>query len=135
MKMGDLIRQARRNLNLSQEDLGDKLGVHFKTVGKWERNVAAPRGKQLPELEKVLGVKLVNRPADTRVLVADPTTLTNAELATALLAYTAELTRRLPPEPFSGERIDPETVLRQGWSATRLSDLDTDNREPGAGAP
>jgi transcriptional regulator with XRE-family HTH domain len=123
MQMSDLIRQARRTKDLTQEELGELVGVHHKTVGKWERGVAHPRGK-LPKLEQVLGVKLVNRPQDvTRVRVADPATLSNAELVSALLGYTAEMARRLPPEPFEGV-IDPETILREGWSATRESDLD-----------
>jgi transcriptional regulator with XRE-family HTH domain len=134
MQLGDLIRQARRAKDLSQEELAEKLDVHHKTIGKWERNVASPRGK-LPQLEQVLGVKLVNRPENVRVRVADPTTLSNAELTTALLAYTAELTRRLPPEALDGGPIDPELILRQGWSATRMSDLTGGQGESEANAP
>lgn len=113
---------------MSQEELGELMGVHHKTVGKWERGVASPRGK-LPKLEQVLGVKLVNRPSEVRVRVAEPSTLSNAELAAALLAYTAELTRRLPGDAGVEEPVDAAAVLRRGWSATRLSDLD-DEDEP-----
>jgi transcriptional regulator with XRE-family HTH domain len=121
MQLGDLIRHQRRALDLSQEELGELMGVHHKTIGKWERGVASPRGK-MPKLEEVLGVKLVNRPSEVKVRIADPTTLSNAELATALLSYTAELTRRLPSDPVT-ELIDLERVVKEGWSATRLSDL------------
>lgn len=111
---------------MSQEELGERMGVHHKTVGKWERGVASPRGK-LPKLEQVLGVKLVNRPSEVRVRVAEPAALSNAELAAALLAYTAELTRRLPGDGVADEAIDAAAVLQRGWSATRLSDLDDED--------
>lgn len=123
MDIKDLIRTARRRLDLSQEELGELVGVHEKTVGKWERGIAAPRGTKLAQLEKHLGIRLTNRPEDVRrVRVAEPADLTNAELSGALLSYLAELARRLPADDLDGP-LDSATVLREGWSATRASDL------------
>lgn len=124
MDIQDLIRAARRRLDLTQEELAELVGVHEKTVGKWERGLATPRGTKLVQLEKHLGVRFTNRPEDIRrVRVAEPADLSNAELAGAVLAYLAELTRRLPADGLEAP-LDSATVLREGWSATRGSDLD-----------
>ena len=41
---GDLVRQHRRRLGLTQEDLAERAGVSVRAVGKWESGrVAAPR--------------------------------------------------------------------------------------------
>lgn len=122
VQISEAIRRARRDKDLTQEELGDLVGVHLKTVGKWERGVAVPRGK-LKELEQHLGIQLVNRPSSiTRVRVADPTTLSNAELTSAIVSYTSVLQARADQAEMA-EPIDADAAERQGWSVTRLSDL------------
>lgn len=44
-RIGDIIRQHRKNLNLTQEELGNRLFVTKQTISKWEN------GKSLPDLE------------------------------------------------------------------------------------
>ena len=43
IKIGKLISKLRKNLNLTQEELGNKIGVGFRAVSKWEC------GQTLPE--------------------------------------------------------------------------------------
>lgn len=44
------IRQARRQANLSQKDLGEKLGVSDKTVSAWEVGRAGPSLEMLYDI-------------------------------------------------------------------------------------
>ena len=43
-KIGNLIKQIRKDNNLTQKDLADKLGVTFQAVSKWEN------GKNIPDI-------------------------------------------------------------------------------------
>ncbi len=55
MKLSDNLRQIRKDNNLSQEQLAEKLGVSRQAVSKWES------GQSYPEMDKVLLIcKLFN---------------------------------------------------------------------------
>ena len=43
-RIGNLIKQIRKDNNLTQKDLADKLGVTFQAVSKWEN------GKNIPDI-------------------------------------------------------------------------------------
>ena len=43
-RIGNLIKQIRKDHNLTQKDLADKLGVTFQAVSKWEN------GKNIPDI-------------------------------------------------------------------------------------
>jgi len=47
----DAIAQLRRDLGLSQAQLGQLLGVHFMTVSKWERGILNPDAYELALME------------------------------------------------------------------------------------
>lgn len=54
MTLGEQIRQARENQNLSQEELALKLGVSRQAVSKWENNSAVPQGLNREMLSQIL---------------------------------------------------------------------------------
>lgn len=54
MELGQQIKQARENKNLSQEELASKLGVSRQAVSKWENNSAIPQGLNREMLSQVL---------------------------------------------------------------------------------
>lgn len=54
MTLGQQIRQARENRNLSQEELASKMGVSRQAVSKWENNSAIPQGLNREMLSQVL---------------------------------------------------------------------------------
>jgi type I restriction enzyme M protein len=41
----DILKQVRAKLELSQEELANRLGVAFSTLNRWENDKSAPRGK------------------------------------------------------------------------------------------
>jgi len=52
------IAKLRRLNGMTQQELGEKLGVSFQTVSKWETQVTMPDITMLPELSAVFGVSV-----------------------------------------------------------------------------
>ncbi len=57
-KVGNQIAVLRKNKGLTQSELGDRVGVSFQAVSKWERGESLPDTAVLPDLAKVLGVSI-----------------------------------------------------------------------------
>ena len=55
-KIGKLIADLRRKQGLTQQELGDKVGVGFRAVSKWERGLTLPDISIINELSKILGI-------------------------------------------------------------------------------
>ena len=53
-KVGNQIAALRKEKGLTQNDLGERLGVTFQSVSKWERGEALPDTAILPDLASVL---------------------------------------------------------------------------------
>ena len=58
MTLGEQIRRARENKNLSQEDLAEQLGVSRQAVSKWENDTSVPQGINRELLSKLLELEL-----------------------------------------------------------------------------
>ena len=58
MKLGENILKLRKQNGLSQEQLGEQIGVTRQTISNWELNETAPNPEQLKALSKVLSVSL-----------------------------------------------------------------------------
>ena len=58
MSIGKNIAKFRKALNLTQEELGQRLGVTNQAVSKWESEVSMPDIMLLPQIADVLGVSL-----------------------------------------------------------------------------
>lgn len=52
--LSDRVRSRRTELNLTQQNLGDAVGVSHVTIFKWENGETEPRGKNLFSLAQVL---------------------------------------------------------------------------------
>lgn len=48
-------KDIRLSLNLTQDDIAQKIGVKRSTVSMWETGESLPRADKLPELAKILG--------------------------------------------------------------------------------
>lgn len=57
-KIGKLIATLRNREGLTQQDLGDKIGVGFRAVSKWERGLNLPDIGNMTELSKLFGITL-----------------------------------------------------------------------------
>lgn len=56
MKMTDIIRKRRKELELTQREFADLLHISSKTVSRWESGVQLPDVTLLPEIARVLGI-------------------------------------------------------------------------------
>ena len=55
-KIGKLIAKKRKELNMTQLDLADKLYVTNKTVSRWEKGNYMPDLSMIVSLSEILGV-------------------------------------------------------------------------------
>ena len=55
-EIGKLIATLRKQKNMTQQDLGDKLGVGFRAVSKWERGINFPDIGLINDLCEILGI-------------------------------------------------------------------------------
>ena len=54
MSLGEKIKQRRRQLNLSQENLAEKVHVHSNTIRKWEKGTSSPSAEEIKSLAEAL---------------------------------------------------------------------------------
>ena len=59
-KVASQIANLRKEKNLTQAELGDRVGVSFQAVSKWERGETLPDTAILPELAGVLETSIDN---------------------------------------------------------------------------
>ncbi len=58
MNIGEKIRTYRRNCNLTQKELGEKIGVSDKTISSWENSRTMPDLEMLSLLHQTLGLPI-----------------------------------------------------------------------------
>ena len=97
MTLGEHIQMLRKNAGLSQEELGEKLGVARQSVSKWESDATIPELDKLIAMSKLFGVSLGVLLGLEESDVADHE-LTDRELA-ALEAIAQRLTPAKETDP------------------------------------
>lgn len=58
LQLGERIRAKRKALNMTQQELAEKLNITNKAVSKWETDEAYPDISLLPKLSEILGVTI-----------------------------------------------------------------------------
>ena len=58
MNFGERLARARKEKNITQEQLAEMLGVSRQSVSKWESELGYPEAEKLIELSRRLGVSL-----------------------------------------------------------------------------
>ena len=58
MTLGQRIQELRKGLNLSQEELGERMGVSRQAISKWEGDQTIPELDKLIALSKLFGLTL-----------------------------------------------------------------------------
>ncbi|MFA5112145.1 MAG: helix-turn-helix transcriptional regulator [Desulfobaccales bacterium] len=74
------IVELRTEKTWTQEELAEKVGVHFRSIGRWERGEALPGAEELLKLAQAFGVTadyllFEGAPRDGRVDIPDSTLL------------------------------------------------------------
>lgn len=60
LKIGELIRSLRKEKEMTQNELANKLNISDKTISKWERGLGCPDITLIAELSEILGVDLAH---------------------------------------------------------------------------
>lgn len=89
MKLGEIVRERRKALSLTQEQLADYLGVSAPAVHKWEKGTTYPDITTLPALARVLRT-------DLNTLLSFQEDLTDEEIA----RFAGELDRMVTQEGY-----------------------------------
>lgn len=84
-KTGALIRQLRREQNLTQKDLAQQLHLTDRAVSKWERGLCAPDIATLEPLSRALGVTVTE-------IITGERTQNRGEDFRAVIGYSVEKT-------------------------------------------
>ena len=58
MTIGERIKLARKNANVTQADLATKLDIPFQSISQWERDVRKPKLETLRRIATALGVSV-----------------------------------------------------------------------------
>lgn len=102
MTLGEHIQALRKEKGLSQEALGDALGVTRQSISKWESNGALPEVEKLIAMSKLFGVSVgVLLQVEEASADALPHELTERELAAVeaiVEKYLAQTAKALPPK-------------------------------------
>ncbi len=64
-KVGVLISSLRKEKNMTQRAVANKMNISDKTISKWERGLGCPDVSLLGDLSKILGVNI------ERILLGD----------------------------------------------------------------
>ena len=57
-KINEQITFLRKRMNLTQDELANKLGVTNQAVSKWENNICCPDILLLPKIAELFGVSI-----------------------------------------------------------------------------
>ena len=100
MTTGGRVAQKRKELGLSQEALGEKLGVSRQSIYKWESDSALPEVEKLVALSRLFGVSV-----GWLLGVEEEAAPSGGELTAEQLALVEEIAARYAPKPrLSGRR-------------------------------
>jgi transcriptional regulator with XRE-family HTH domain/DNA-directed RNA polymerase subunit RPC12/RpoP len=69
IKIGKFIAECRKNNNLTQLQLAEKLGITDKAVSKWERGIAMPDSSIMLELCEILGINVNELLSGERIIM------------------------------------------------------------------
>ena len=58
IKIGRFIAECRKEKNLSQLQLAEKLNITDKAISKWERGISKPSSSIMLELCEILGISV-----------------------------------------------------------------------------
>ena len=95
MKIGKFIAVLRKEKGLTQEQLGEKLGVTNKTISRWENGNYMPDVEMLSLLSKEFGVSIHELISGERLLTEDFRKVADDNLVTALNNSTFTLKEKI----------------------------------------
>lgn len=124
MTVGQRIAQKRKELGLSQEGLGERLGVSRQAIYKWESGAALPEIEKLVNLSREFSVSidwLLGEGDEARELTPDQLRMVEEIVGRYLAARPPEHTA--PPQEEGGELPPKPKRRRWRWVAAAAAVL------------
>ena len=126
MTMGQRIALKRRELGLSQEGLGERLGVSRQAIYKWESDAALPEIEKLVNLSREFSVSVgwllgeEDETAEKRELTPEQLRMVEEIVGRYLAAQPAEDSEKEPPAEEDAEPEAPARKRRWPWVVAAL---------------
>ena len=76
MTIGECIKVARTNANMTQMELAEASGIPYQTIGHWERDTSSPKYSSLEQIARALNISM-------ETLISGKNTEAEVELKTA----------------------------------------------------
>lgn len=57
-KLGKRVRKARKDRKMSQEELADRVGLHYTTISRIERGISNPPVQTVNKIAKALKIDM-----------------------------------------------------------------------------
>ncbi|MBP3521309.1 MAG: helix-turn-helix transcriptional regulator [Oscillospiraceae bacterium] len=108
MTLGERIQSLRKDAGLSQEELGEKLGVARQSVSKWESDTT------IPELDKLIAMSKLFHISVGALLGLEESEGADRELTDRELAALEEIARKLA-QTKAGEETPEEPPKKRRW--------------------
>lgn len=109
MTLGEQIQSLRKAAGLSQEELGDRLGVARQSVSKWESDTT------VPELEKLIAISQLFGISMGALLGLEEPEGAAEELTQRELTAVEEIAKRLTPAgPAASQKHRPRAAIAAG---------------------
>lgn len=108
MTLGERIQALRKDAGLSQEELGEKLGVARQSVSKWESDTT------IPELDKLIAMSKLFHISVGALLGLEESEGADRELTDRELAALEEIARKLA-QTKAGEETPEEPPKKRRW--------------------
>ena len=91
VKIGKFLAELRKGRNLTQEELGEKLGVTNKTISRWETGTYMPPVEMLEMLSNLYGLTINELLSGKRLTTEEYKEMAEANMKEALEASTFAL--------------------------------------------
>ena len=117
IKIGKFIAVLRKEKGLTQEQLGENLGVTNKTISRWENGNYMPDVEMLSLLSKEFGVSINELISGERLLAEDFKKVADNNLVTALNNSTFTLKEKIAffKKKWSHEHISTIVLCIVAW--------------------
>jgi len=108
--LGERIQELRKSAGLSQEALGETLGVTRQSISKWESDQA------IPELEKLISMSRLFHVTVGELLGVEEGSPAREELTDRELKAVSAIAEKLTPPPQPPQPAPPEPKKRRRWT-------------------
>ena len=129
MSVGEKILKHRKELNLTQQQLGKMVGVSAKTVSKWENNTTFPNALSIVPLARVLHIS-----TDKLLCFNDRRNEFELMWQETLKKHGDDPQKTLPISVSALDEypFDKQFLFRAAIDEERLADLETDDKSKSA---